>query len=331
MRIPARKAYVLIRSVSTKLPQHEVSQVTIRCHSTGSVVKYPILEFKKNINVRIMSKHDLQMVAGWAAKEGWNPGKYEVEPLYAADPRGYKILEVDGEPIASLASVKHSDDFAFLGLYIVKPEFRGKGYGKLLWDVSMGTLVDCETIGLNAVLNQVDNYGASGFSPAHLNTRWRGMSVSLDESHSTKDIVLKSNRNFSFSKLVDYDAKIFSTPRAAFLKKWLAMPESHTLAAISDGALQGYGVVSAALDGYKIAPLFANNEAIADKIYQALCHCVGEGKTIYLDTVEANPAVMTLAKRFGLEKTFDTLRMYRGLKPQTEDDKVFGLTTLEIG
>ncbi len=327
------RAYAVMRPTSTRaLPSHKVVRLSVRHHSTESIAKFPILEFKQSISVRVMTKYDLKMVMGWAASEGWNPGKYEIEPLYAADPRGYKVLEVDGEPIASLASIKHSQSLAFLGLYIVKPEFRGKGYGKLLWDISMGTLMDCKTIGLNGVLSQVDNYRKSGFLPCHLNTRWRGTSfLPLTETDPAKDVNLKKKDDFSLSRLVDYDAKIFATPRAAFLNKWLAMPESHVLAAVDSGILRGYGVVSAAEQGYKVAPLFADNIAIAEKLYGALCQCVGDKKTIYLDTAETNPFASILAKRFGLEKTFDTLRMYRGQAPQIQDSKIFGLTTLEIG
>lgn len=333
MNMYSRATYAVMRPTSTRiLPSHKIIQISARHFSTESIVKFPVLEFKQSISVRVMTKQDLQMVMGWAAREGWNPGKYEVEPLYAVDPRGYKVLEVDGEPIASLASVQHSQDFAFLGLYIVKPEFRGKGYGKLLWDISMGTLVDCKTIGLNGVLSQIDNYRKSGFYPSHLNTRWQGTSFyPFNKTDPAKDVILKRRDDFSFSRLIDYDAKIFTTPRSAFLNKWLAMPESHVLAAVDGDILRGYGVISAAEQGYKVAPLFADNIAIAEKLYGALCQCIGDKKSIYLDTAETNPHVSILAKRFGLEKTFDTLRMYRGQAPQIQDSKIFGLTTLEIG
>ncbi len=325
--------WILTREMSLRtLPYRKLFYDSGRDYSTERIPKFAVLEFKRNITVRVMTKNDLQIVRGWAVKEGWNPGKYEVDPLYAADPSGYKLLEIDGEPVASLASVKHSQNLAFLGLYIVKPEFRGKGYGKLLWDVTMGTLTSCETIGLNGVLDQVENYRKSGFTPLNFNTRWRGASLfPLGKTTFAKDICLKKKDDFSLTQLIDYDAKIFSTSRAAFLAKWLDMPDSHVLAAIDGGVLRGYGVVSALEEGYKIAPLFADNEAIAEKIYGGLCHCVGDKKLIYFDTTEANPLAIAFAKRFGLEKKFDTLRMYKGQTPQTQDSKMFGLATLEIG
>lgn len=287
----------------------------------------------KDIKVRLMTKDDSKMVMGWAAKEGWNPGKYEVEPLYVADSTGYHLLEIDGEPVASLASVKHSQNFAFLGLYIVKPEYRGKGYGKLLWDIVMGTLKDCTTLGLNGVIDQVENYKRSGFMPATLNTRWRGR-PSLKFFGNINNTVLNNisvTKDFSLTSMIDYDAKIFANPRAVFLSQWLKMPESHVLAAIEGGVLRGYGSLSVSEEGYKVAPLFADNEAIAEKLYVALCHYTANKGYIQIDTNENNPFAAALAKRFGLEKMFDTLCMYKGVAPGMEDKKIFGLTTLEIG
>src|SRR5688572_8840030 len=90
------KAYVVMRQTSIKsLPNHKIVQVSIRHHSTQKIVKLPLLAFKEDISVRNMTKNDLKMVMDWAAGEGWNPGKHEIDPLYAVDPNGYKVLEVN--------------------------------------------------------------------------------------------------------------------------------------------------------------------------------------------------------------------------------------------
>jgi predicted GNAT family acetyltransferase len=36
---------------------------------------------------------------------------------------------IDNEPISSISAVAYNKDFGFIGSYIVKPEYRGKGYG----------------------------------------------------------------------------------------------------------------------------------------------------------------------------------------------------------
>src|SRR5690606_17979527 len=87
----------------------------------------------RHMNVRRMSGADLAAVLGWAADEGWNPGLADAGPFVAADPRGFFLAEVGGQPAAAISVVNHDDGFAFLGLYICRPAFRGQGVGHALW------------------------------------------------------------------------------------------------------------------------------------------------------------------------------------------------------
>jgi hypothetical protein len=52
----------------------------------------------------------------------------------AADPEGFFIGELDGAPAATVSCVNYGVSFAFLGLYIVRQDLRGRGYGLRIWD-----------------------------------------------------------------------------------------------------------------------------------------------------------------------------------------------------
>ena len=58
-----------------------------------------------------------------------NPGLFDAESFHAADPDGFLLGELDGEPIGSVSAVRYGTEFGFLGFYIVKPAYRGQGYG----------------------------------------------------------------------------------------------------------------------------------------------------------------------------------------------------------
>jgi GNAT superfamily N-acetyltransferase len=321
---------LLFPKALSSLPYSHLFQPSIRHFSTHNTPFVKKIISTKKINVRKMLKEDLKQVIGWAIKEGWNPGLYEVDALYAADPSGYHLLEIDSKPVASLAGVRYSSKLAFLGLYIVKPELRGLGYGKLLWDIVMGNLKDCSAIGLNGVSDQIKQYQKEGFSVSHANTRWRGNLFNAHNFWKMPDNV-SLYKPHSLTPLIDYDARLFPAPRAEFLSKWLTMPHSHVLSAVKDGELCGYGVISKANDGYKIAPLVADNQETARQIYIALCRCVGQKELVHIDTPANNPEASLLMKQFGLEQTFDTFRMYKGQMTPVEEQKWFGLTSLEIG
>jgi len=87
----------------------------------------------KDLIIRRMTKDELVLALDWAADEGWNPGLFDAETFHAADPDGFLLGELDGEPIGSVSAVRYGMEFGFLGFYIVKPAYRGQGYGLRLW------------------------------------------------------------------------------------------------------------------------------------------------------------------------------------------------------
>jgi GNAT superfamily N-acetyltransferase len=88
---------------------------------------------KKGLVVRMMAEADLEVALDWAAAEGWNPGLHDAQCFYAADPDGFLLGELDGVPVGSVSAVRYGSGFGFLGLYIVRPERRGQGFGLALW------------------------------------------------------------------------------------------------------------------------------------------------------------------------------------------------------
>lgn len=323
--------YLINRTLSS-LPYRHLFRRSVRYYSDDSTPNLTEITCQRKLNVRNMAKNDLKLVIDWAVKEGWNPGRYEIDALYEADPNGYHLLEIDDKPVASLAAVRYTPNLAFVGLYIVAPPYRGQGYGKLLWDMVMGNLKDCSTIGLNGVREQIGQYEKEGFKLAHSNIRWKGSLLNSQKSiidSASEDILL--HKPTSLTSLIDYDARLFQAPRSKFLSKWLTMPDSHVLATLDNGELCGYGVISKAYEGYKIAPLVADNQMIATKIYTALCRCVGKQNSVLIDTPADNPEAVLLMEQFGLEKTFETFRMYKGRVQSIDNSKWYGLTSLEIG
>jgi hypothetical protein len=79
---------------------------------------------------------------------------------------------------------------------------------------------------------------------------------------------------------------------------------------------------------FKIGPLFADDPHIAGTLFQGLASRV-PGQPIFLDTPEANPAAIELAKRHGMEPVFETARI-KG-SPAGRIDRCFGVTTFELG
>ena len=62
---------------------------------------------------------------------------------------------------------------------------------------------------------------------------------------------------------------------------------------LKNSKLAGYGVIRACQIGFKIGPLFADEETIAEDLFNSLSGKV-TGETIFLDAPEANSAAIAL-------------------------------------
>lgn len=282
---------------------------------------------KQNYSLRNMTPDEVESIAvNWATREGWNPGLHDASCFYLTDPQGFFVGLIGGEPISCISAVAYDQDFAFIGFYLVKPEYRGKGYGLKIWNAAI-TYLKNQNIGLDGVVEQQANYKKYGFKLAYSNIRYEG--ISQETAETFPDVVQLSE--VSFDDIIQYDCEIFPAPRPRFLRCWVKQPGSLALAALRDGKIAGYSVIRKCRVGYKIGPLFADTEGIAHRLFKSLSNYLKPGTIIYLDTPEVNEAAVRLAESHGMQKVFETARMYTRAEPDIDLNRVFGVTTFELG
>ncbi len=276
--------------------------------------------------IRPMIRAEVDRVIDWAAAEGWNPGLADAECFYPTDRAGFLLGLWEDEPVAAISVVRYDDLFAFLGFYIVVPEMRGRGLGWRIWQAGLAYAGD-RTIGLDGVVAQQDNYRASGFELAHRNIRYGGRAPS--ETSGAGAHLIDPSR-LQVEQVIAYDKAFFPAPRERFIECWLQPARRTAKILVQDGDIAGYGVIRQCREGYKIGPIFADDEAEADLLFRGLTEaCPGE--MVFLDPPEPNRPAVALAERYGLEPVFETARMYRGAVPELPLEKIFGITTFELG
>jgi len=279
--------------------------------------------------IRVMDRAEVDLAIEWAAREGWNPGLEDAAAFHAADPEGFLISEdADGTPVASLSAVRHGDGLGFVGFYIVAPARRGQGHGIAIWRAGLARLAG-RVVGLDGVVAQQAAYRRSGFALAWRNTRHgaadpRPVGVPADAPE------VLAAAELGFDALAAFDAAHAGAPRPAFLRAWLTLPGHVALAAVRDGGIAGLGVVRPCRDGAKVGPLFAADGATARALFAALADRA-PARPLFLDVPGPNEDAAALAREAGLEPVFETARMYTGAPPAIPVDRVYGVTSFELG
>lgn len=306
--------------------------------------------------ISIMTEDDLVNILEWAAKEGWNPGRQDAKPFRMADCEGFFVAKTNevGEPVAGISAVRYGEQYGFIGLYICAPAYRGRGHGMAVFLHAMSHL-EGRVIGLDAVAAQQANYAKQGFILAHQTVRFGG-ELTVGASRSSPPAAAKNGKDDDGARhglviqavtqeeedLVDlasaYDDEHVPAPRREFTRAWLTAPGHIARVAIKDGVVKGYGVLRpCVIEGAKIAPLFASSMDVAELLARALVAasvssraCSAPAK-VFLDVPEPNSEGVLLAERLGLGKMWETGRMYRGPAPKLPLNRVFGVTSLELG
>jgi hypothetical protein len=127
-----------------------------------------------------------------------------------------------------------------------------------------------------------------------------------------------------------YDRICFPAARPTFLRAWISQPDALALACLRQGKLAGYGVIRRCGDGCKVGPLFADDRFAAESLYLHLAEFAAGGP-LFIDAPENNPAAMKLVAQYQMVEVFGTARMYLGHPPALAHERIFGVTTFELG
>ncbi|MBR0662068.1 GNAT family N-acetyltransferase [Roseomonas oryzicola] len=279
------------------------------------------------MQIRTMTREDLALALDWAAAEGWNPGLADAECFHAADPDGFLVGEVDGVPAGCVSAVRYPGGFGFLGFYIVRPEFRGRGHGLALWRAAMARLQP-GVVGLDGVVAQQANYRKSGFTLVHRNVRY-GVAAPVAPRVADAPPVVPLAA-IPFTTLAAFDRRFFPAPRDSFLRAWIAAPGHVALAATGPAGLQGYAVLRPCRHGSKIGPLFAETPAAARALFAGLLAAAPAGP-VFIDLPEPNADAVAMAVAAGMAPAFETARMYVGPAPDLPLAHIYGITSFELG
>lgn len=274
-----------------------------------------------------MTQEEVQDITlNWAKQEGWNPGLSDAHSFYIQDPKGFFVARLNGEPIGCASAVIYDDSFAFFGLYIVKPEYRHRGFGMALTDHCLEYVGD-RNCGLDGVVEMVDKYAELGFKLAHYNISYQGV-IPVNTTINSAIVEITEEH---LPRIEAYDRLHFPAPRSKFLRLWLkSSTKNSAFTYLEEGEVKGFGAIRRCSHGYKIGPLFADTYAVAEALFQRLA-AEAEGGVVFLNIPEPNIKASLLVNLHQMEPCFKTARMYTKELPDLRLNQIFGVTTFELG
>lgn len=279
---------------------------------------------------RQATRAELDLAVEWAAAEGWNPGLADADLFWATDPAGFVCIERAGEIIGTGSIVAYDDAFGFMGFFIVRSDLRGQGIGRDFWywrrDRLRGRLRPDAAIGMDGVFDMQPFYARGGFEFTHRNLRMAGEGQPLERV----DTGLVPLTELPFADVAAFDERHFGFKREVFLRAWIDPTGGQGWGLVHGGRLVAMGVARPCREGFKIGPLFAEDEVGVERVFNALSHHA-TGQPLFLDTPENNPAALALAARHGMTEVFGCARMYHGPAPDLPWSGIYGVTSFELG
>ncbi|GFS22339.1 GCN5 family acetyltransferase [Elysia marginata] len=284
------------------------------------------------LELREIQKNELPTLLKWYQDAEWNPGLNDLDTFAATETGHFFVGLLNDNIVSCIAATIYQSHYAFLGYYFVEPEsLRGKGYGIQVWDYALDQLArkGIQNIGLDGVIEQVDNYARKEFVSAYLHQR-HVYEVNGNETCATT----VSNAPPSINELIAFDAQYVSEARPSFAHAFLTADPTrkHAVIRASDGAITGYSTIRQATEGYRMGPLHALNPTDAADLINSLCAGLPKGRHVYLDIPEANAKRQTLIDSLNLSPiAFDCMRMYKGQAPSVNLNEIFAVTSIEMG
>ena len=288
--------------------------------------------------IRPARASDIPEIVRWARSEEFAPGFGDVDIYRNTDKQGVWMGWVDSTPVGCIAGVKYNNIYGFIGLYIVRPEYRGQGYGHRLWEQALRHLQDVKCVGLEAASHLITNYAEWGFKTSSQTIRWQLFNaedgLSAQAVLDPQDLNTVSGPEIPLEAIKKYDSEREFTARPHFLSQWLEHPSGKVIALIDKyNHCHGFARIRPCLlpagEGWRIGPILADSPVLAKVL---ILNLLNEHKgVILIDSPERNHNAQSLLSSLGFREISATTRMYKGSHKAVLTKDVYGLACLELG
>jgi GNAT superfamily N-acetyltransferase len=265
------------------------------------------------MHLRVMTKADICAAQRLKEIAGWNQTNTDWERFLEASEVGCFVAELDGQVRGTAATIAFENRFAWVGMVLVDPAYRGRGIGTKLLEQAIEYLdaqrIPC--IKLDATPQGKPLYEKIGFSPEYEIERWilRRSPVPVTELSESGQ-----SQGFSPGLLADIfetDRTVFGADRGFLLKSLHQQTPEFTAGVKAGATLQGYTFGRKGSFADHLGPWMAKDEATARKLLERF-FTLSVRDVLIVDGLKSNRVAGPLLRSFGFTYTRPLTRMYRG-------------------
>ncbi len=257
--------------------------------------------------LRVMTSADIP--AGMRLKEiaGWNQTAADWERFLRATPEGCFVAESDGRVAGTATTITYEGRFAWIGMVLVDPEFRGQGIGTRLLEKTIEYLDARRVPGLklDATPQGKPIYEKLGFVAEYEIERW------LLKRDPGGEMPRPAAARTDLGGILRLDREVFGADRSELLRSLHREAPAFTLEIRHGGDLVGYALGRGGSRADHLGPWMAREEASARALLEEFLRRSGR-ETVFVDRLRTNAFARALLTARGFEFSRPLTRMVRG-------------------
>ena len=259
---------------------------------------------------RTMTLGDIDFGMRLKSIAGWNQLPADWKRLIDLEPGGCFILECGGEPVGTVTTTLYEKRLAWIGMVLVLPEHRRKGFGTQLLLAAMDYCKSqgIEVIKLDATPLGKKLYDTLGYRDEYSLKRVQGWG----SAQSCQNVRLM--RRVDLWEVVQMDITYFGISRQRLLENLFGENPSLCFVAQLPNSPEiiGYLFTRPGETAYQIGPWIAKNRNAAEELLKAGLNATAP-KQVFLDVLRTvNPFSEAMVEKYGFSVQREFIRMFHG-------------------
>jgi len=265
------------------------------------------------MRLRTMTESDVAAGMRLKGLAGWNQTEADWKRFLAASREGCFVAEVGGVVRGTAATIVYGGRFAWVGMVLVDPEFRGRGIGTTLLEKCIEQLdslgVPC--IKLDATPLGKPVYEKLGFAVEYELERWTLKRAASDSAGGKQTDAWEAMPAPLFEFILKADGEAFGADRSGILRAVNAEEPRFTDGIWNAGGMEGYAFGRHGSFADHLGPWIAKDEETGARLLDRFLEQTVR-ETVVTDCSAANPFVKKLLHARGFEFSRPLTRMFRG-------------------